>query len=98
LEAVNLNNVNVPTYLIYAADATDCGAELNKLALDSVAGLKRTITYDDHNQLTFYKNQVLDSEESSGKKPSDDVIIILGSGATALFATWVSALALLNII
>jgi len=98
LKEVDLSKVNVPTYPVYANDATDCSAQTNMDALKAVSSVKRTIEYEGHDQLIFYKNNVLDSEDASKKRPSDDVIIILGSGAHALFVSAASALTLLSLI
>lgn len=98
LKEVDLSKVNVPTYLVYADDATDCSAQTNMKALKALTSVKRTVQYEGHDQLTFYKNNVLDSEDASKKRPSDDVIIILGSGAKALFVSAASALTLLSLI
>ena len=87
LEDIDLNSITVPTYLLYGtADAT-CPPEQNKALLNSFPA-KREINYEGFTHLDFYK---------SAKDITTDVIVILGSGATTMFAA-ASTLSLLSLI
>ena len=65
--------------------------------VENMTSVKRSINYAEKNQMVFYKNAQIKEKDTSGKKPSDDIITILGSGAATLMAT-VSAATLLSLI
>ena len=87
LENVNLNSIKVPTYLLYGTADESCPPEANKALLNGFPA-KREINYEGLTHGDFFK---------SNKNITSDVIVILGSGATTMFAT-ASTLALLSLL
>ena len=73
LEEVDLGNISVSTYLLFADEDESCPYELNQQLMESIAD-KRSITYSGGHLLPYIGDPDI----------TNDVITILGSSAHSL--------------